>query len=149
HGDGPGLALPVGSPRCLESRGRRPAYLSAGARGGGVTPTHWSAALRAPWQPKSSPGRYLRMHQGNVRYPLGGDPFHAGKGAEKTIAPAYFFDSQKKPPAPWGRVNKLLADASEKEGATLLKNTIYRRYGPGDPVVTAGARDQSLYLVLE
>jgi CRP/FNR family transcriptional regulator, cyclic AMP receptor protein len=43
----------------------------------------------------------------------------------------------------------LLADASEEEWATLLGYTRYRRFNPGDNVVTAGALDQSLYLVLE
>lgn len=38
------------------------------------------------------------------------------------------------------------ADASEEEWATLLEHTRYRRFGPGDAVVTAGAPDQSLYL---
>jgi len=43
----------------------------------------------------------------------------------------------------------LLADASEEEWATLLAHTRTRRFGPGDAIVTAGAADQSLYLVLE
>ncbi len=43
----------------------------------------------------------------------------------------------------------LLADATDEEWATVLAYTSYRRFSPGDTVVTAGARDQSLYLVLE
>jgi CRP/FNR family transcriptional regulator, cyclic AMP receptor protein len=43
----------------------------------------------------------------------------------------------------------LLADASDEEWATLLEHTRYRRFGPGDAVLTAGERDQPLYLVLE
>jgi CRP-like cAMP-binding protein len=43
----------------------------------------------------------------------------------------------------------LLADATEDEWAMLLGHTRYRRFGPGDVVVTAGAWEQSLYLVLE
>ena len=43
----------------------------------------------------------------------------------------------------------MLADVSDEEWATLLHHTRYRRFGPGDVVVTAGALDQSLYLVLE
>lgn len=43
----------------------------------------------------------------------------------------------------------LLADASDEEWATVLGHTRYRRFSSGDPVVTAGARDRSLYLVLE
>jgi CRP/FNR family cyclic AMP-dependent transcriptional regulator len=43
----------------------------------------------------------------------------------------------------------LLADASDEEWATLLAHTRNRRFSPGDAIVTAGASDQSLYLVLE
>ena len=65
------------------------------------------------------------------------------------MSPASFFDYPNESPVSPGKVDQLLADASEEEWATLLKHAIYRRYGPGDPVVTAGALDQSLYLVLE
>jgi CRP/FNR family cyclic AMP-dependent transcriptional regulator len=60
-----------------------------------------------------------------------------------------FFDYPNETPAPPGNVDLLLADASEEEWATLLGHTRYRRFGPGDTVVTAGAWEQSLYLVLE
>lgn len=59
-----------------------------------------------------------------------------------------FFDYPNEPPASPGTVG-LLADASDEEWATVLEHTRYRRFGPGEPVVTAGARDRSLYLVLE
>jgi CRP/FNR family cyclic AMP-dependent transcriptional regulator len=64
-------------------------------------------------------------------------------------SPVSFFDYPNEPPAPSGNVDLLLADASDEEWATLLEHTRYRRFGPGDAVVTAGERDQSLYLVLE
>lgn len=60
-----------------------------------------------------------------------------------------FFDYPNETPAPSRPADQLLADASEEEWATLLEHTRYRRFGPGDAVVTAGAWDQSLYLVLE
>jgi CRP/FNR family transcriptional regulator, cyclic AMP receptor protein len=60
-----------------------------------------------------------------------------------------FFDYPNETPSPPGTAGQLLADASEEEWATLLDHTRYRRFGPGDAVVTAGAWDQSLYLVLE
>jgi CRP-like cAMP-binding protein len=60
-----------------------------------------------------------------------------------------FFDYPNQPPSSSGNVDLLLADASDEDWATLLGHTRYRRFGPGDAVVTAGARDQSLYLVLE
>lgn len=60
-----------------------------------------------------------------------------------------FFDYPNEPPAAPARADQLLADASEEEWATLLEHTRYRRFGPGDAVVTAGALDQSLYLILE
>ena len=53
------------------------------------------------------------------------------------------------PTASAGNDALLLADASEQEWATLLAHTRTRRFGPGDAIVTAGAADQSLYLVLE
>jgi CRP-like cAMP-binding protein len=65
------------------------------------------------------------------------------------MSPASFFDYPNESPVSSDKVDQLLADAAEEEWTTLLKHTIYRRYGPGDPVVTAGARDQSLYLVPE
>ena len=60
-----------------------------------------------------------------------------------------FFDYPNETPASSGYVELLLADASDEEWATLLGHTRYRRFSPGDTVVTAGAWDQSLYLVLE
>jgi CRP-like cAMP-binding protein len=65
------------------------------------------------------------------------------------LSPTSFFDYPNESPVSSGRVEQLLADASDEEWAALLEHTIYRRYRPGDPVVTAGARDRSLYLVLE
>jgi len=60
-----------------------------------------------------------------------------------------FFDYPNEPPASSPAVELLLADASDEEWATLLRHTRYRRFNPGDEVVTAGALEQSLYLVLE
>ncbi len=60
-----------------------------------------------------------------------------------------FFDYPNEPPASSGNDVLLLADASDEEWATLLAHTRSRRFGPGDAIVTAGATDQSLYLVLE
>ena len=60
-----------------------------------------------------------------------------------------FFDYPNEPPASSGASELLLADASDEEWATLLRHTRYRRFNPGDEVLTAGALDQSLYLVLE
>jgi len=60
-----------------------------------------------------------------------------------------FFDYPNEPPASSGTSQLLLADASDEEWATLMHHTRYRRFGPGDVVVTVGALDQSLYLVLE
>lgn len=60
-----------------------------------------------------------------------------------------FFDYPNEPAASSSNVDLLLADASDQEWAMLLGHTRNRRFGPGDTVVTAGERDQSLYLVLE
>ena len=60
-----------------------------------------------------------------------------------------FFDYPNEPPASSGNDSLLLADASDEEWATLLAHTRNRRFSPGDAIVTAGAADQSLYLVLE
>ena len=60
-----------------------------------------------------------------------------------------FFDYPNEPPASSGNDGLLLADASDEEWATLLAHTRSRRFSPGDAIVTAGAADQSLYLVLE
>ena len=60
-----------------------------------------------------------------------------------------FFDYPNEPPASSGNDGLLLADASDEEWATLLAHTRSRRFSPGDAIVTAGAVDQSLYLVLE
>ncbi len=59
-----------------------------------------------------------------------------------------FFDYPNEPPAT-AKVDVLLAGASDEEWALLLEHTRYRRFAPGDAVVTAGDQDQSLYLVLE
>lgn len=59
-----------------------------------------------------------------------------------------FFDYPNEASASPGAVS-LLADATDEEWATVLGHARYRRFSPGDAVVTAGARDQSLYLVLE
>jgi CRP/FNR family transcriptional regulator, cyclic AMP receptor protein len=60
-----------------------------------------------------------------------------------------FFDYPNESPASSGNAGVLLADASDEEWATLLAHTRNRRFSPGDAIVTAGASDQSLYLVLE
>jgi CRP/FNR family transcriptional regulator, cyclic AMP receptor protein len=60
-----------------------------------------------------------------------------------------FFDYPNEPPASSSAAQVLLPDASDEEWATLLRHTRYRRFNPGDDVVTVGALDQSLYLVLE
>lgn len=60
-----------------------------------------------------------------------------------------FFDYPNEPPAAASNVDMLLADATDEEWATLLQHARYRRFGPGEVIVTDGARDQSLYLVLE
>ena len=60
-----------------------------------------------------------------------------------------FFDYPNEPPASSGNDSLLLADASDEEWATLLAHTRNRRFSPGDAIVTAGAADQSLYLVLQ
>jgi CRP/FNR family cyclic AMP-dependent transcriptional regulator len=60
-----------------------------------------------------------------------------------------FFDYPNESPASSGNEGVLLADASDEEWATLLAHTRNRRFSPGDAIMTAGASDQSLYLVLE
>ena len=60
-----------------------------------------------------------------------------------------FFDYPNEPAASSPTAQVLLADASDEEWARLLRHTRHRRFNPGDDVVTAGALDQSLYLVLE
>lgn len=60
-----------------------------------------------------------------------------------------FFDYPNEPPASSPTAQVLLADASDEEWTTLLRHTRSRRFNPGNDVVTAGALDQSLYLVLE
>jgi CRP/FNR family transcriptional regulator, cyclic AMP receptor protein len=59
-----------------------------------------------------------------------------------------FFDypgeqSPAEPPA------RLLAEATDEEWAEVLKHAHYRQFRPGETVVTDGAREQSLYLVIE
>jgi CRP/FNR family transcriptional regulator, cyclic AMP receptor protein len=59
-----------------------------------------------------------------------------------------FFDYPgEQPPAP--AQARLLAGASDEEWAEVLKHAHYRQFRPGETVVTDGAREQSLYLVLE
>jgi CRP/FNR family cyclic AMP-dependent transcriptional regulator len=59
-----------------------------------------------------------------------------------------FFDyPSEKPPAQ--ATARLLAGATDEEWAEVLKHTRYRQFRPGDAVVTDGARDQSIYLVIE
>jgi CRP/FNR family transcriptional regulator, cyclic AMP receptor protein len=60
-----------------------------------------------------------------------------------------FFDYPNEPPSSSGTPELLLAEASDEEWAKLLHHTRNRRFDPGDQVVTAGAQDRSLYLVLE
>jgi CRP/FNR family transcriptional regulator, cyclic AMP receptor protein len=60
-----------------------------------------------------------------------------------------FFDYPNEPATSASTPELLLADASDEEWATLLRHTRNRRFNSGDQVVTVGARDQSLYLVLE
>jgi CRP/FNR family transcriptional regulator, cyclic AMP receptor protein len=60
-----------------------------------------------------------------------------------------FFEYPNESPASSGPPELMLADASDEEWAALLRHTRYRRFDPGDAVVTAGASDRSLYLVLE
>jgi CRP/FNR family transcriptional regulator, cyclic AMP receptor protein len=62
--------------------------------------------------------------------------------------PVSFFDYPNEPATSAGNADYLLPSASDEEWATLLEHTRYRRFGPGDVVVTAGARDRSLYLIL-
>jgi CRP-like cAMP-binding protein len=59
-----------------------------------------------------------------------------------------FFDYPGEQP-PAQAEARLLAGATDEEWAELLKHTSYRRFRPGDAAVTDGAREQSLYLVLE
>lgn len=63
--------------------------------------------------------------------------------------PVSFFSYQNDPPDSSGEIEQLLPDASDDEWTTLLKHTHRRRFAPGDAVVTAGAADRSLYLVLD
>jgi CRP/FNR family transcriptional regulator, cyclic AMP receptor protein len=44
---------------------------------------------------------------------------------------------------------RLLAGATDEEWGELLKHTRHRRFAPGEAVMTDGAREQSLFLVLE
>jgi CRP/FNR family cyclic AMP-dependent transcriptional regulator len=59
-----------------------------------------------------------------------------------------FFDyPNEKSAAP--TATRLLAAATDEEWAQVLGHTRYRQFQPGDAVVTDGARDQSIYLVIE
>jgi CRP/FNR family transcriptional regulator, cyclic AMP receptor protein len=59
-----------------------------------------------------------------------------------------FFDYPTEPPVPSVDPGYLLPDASDAQWATLLGHTRQRWFGAGDDVISAGARDRSLYLVL-
>jgi CRP/FNR family transcriptional regulator, cyclic AMP receptor protein len=60
-----------------------------------------------------------------------------------------FFDSPGEPAAPLGEAEYFLPDASDAEWATLLRHTRHRWFGAGDAVISAGAGDRSLYLILD
>jgi CRP/FNR family cyclic AMP-dependent transcriptional regulator len=60
-----------------------------------------------------------------------------------------FFAYPNEPPAASAEIEQLLPDASDEEWATLLKHTRRRSFGPGDAVVTAGALDRSIYIIID
>jgi CRP/FNR family transcriptional regulator, cyclic AMP receptor protein len=60
-----------------------------------------------------------------------------------------FFAYPNEQPAEPEPIEQLLPDASDAEWATLLKHTLHRSFAAGDDVVTAGALDRSLYLVID
>lgn len=59
-----------------------------------------------------------------------------------------FFDYPGEQP-PARAPARLLAGATDEEWAEVLKHAHYRQFRPGETVVADGAREQSLYLVLE
>lgn len=60
-----------------------------------------------------------------------------------------FFAYPNQPPAPAEEIEQLLPEASDEEWAILLKHTRHRSFRSGDAVVTAGALDRSLYLIID
>jgi CRP-like cAMP-binding protein len=60
-----------------------------------------------------------------------------------------FFDYPGEPAAPLGDAGYFLPDASDEDWAALLGHTRQRWFGAGEAVISAGARDQSLYLILD
>lgn len=58
------------------------------------------------------------------------------------------FFSYPNEPTATGEIEQLLPDASDDEWAALLKHTRRRSFGPGDAVVTAGAPDRSIYIII-
>lgn len=60
-----------------------------------------------------------------------------------------FFDYPNEPPAPLGAPDYFLPDATDAEWATLLEHTRHRWFSPGDAVISEGASDRSLYLILD
>jgi CRP/FNR family cyclic AMP-dependent transcriptional regulator len=60
-----------------------------------------------------------------------------------------FFAYPNEPPAASAEIEQLLPDASDEEWEMVLRHTRHRKFGPGDAVVTAGALDRSLYLVVD
>jgi CRP/FNR family transcriptional regulator, cyclic AMP receptor protein len=59
-----------------------------------------------------------------------------------------FFSYPNEPTVTTGEIEQLLPDASDEEWAALLKHTRRRSFSPGDAVVTAGAPDRSIYIVI-
>jgi CRP/FNR family transcriptional regulator, cyclic AMP receptor protein len=60
-----------------------------------------------------------------------------------------FFAYPNEPPALAAEIEQLLPEAADEEWAILLKHTRHRSFRSGDAVVTAGALDRSLYLVID
>lgn len=60
-----------------------------------------------------------------------------------------FFDYPGEPRTPLGDADYFLPDASDEEWATLLAHTRHRWFSAGDAVISARARDRSLYLILD
>jgi CRP-like cAMP-binding protein len=60
-----------------------------------------------------------------------------------------FFDYPTETPVPLSDPDYFLPDASDEEWARLLEHTRPRWFSAGDAVISAGARDRSLYLVLD
>jgi CRP-like cAMP-binding protein len=60
-----------------------------------------------------------------------------------------FFDYPTETPVTLSDPDYFLPDASDEEWARLLEHTRPRWFEAGDAVISAGARDRSLYLVLD